>query len=67
MEFTYKKVALAGAWISGVCAAGLAGNAGSLSSWTVLAAFAIIPPLVLMQWRNDPAQSMSESIQEVLR
>jgi hypothetical protein len=67
MEVKYTKITLAGAWISAVCAAGLAANIGSLSSWIVLIGFAILPPLVIMQWRNDPAQSMSESIQEVLR
>ena len=67
MQLKYTKVTWAGAWISAVCAAGLVANVGSLSSWIVLVGFAILLPLVIMQWSNDPAQSMSESIQEVLR
>jgi cation transporter-like permease len=67
MQLKYTRVTLAGAWISAVCAAGLVANVSSLSSWIVLVGFAILPPLVMMQWWNDPAQSMSESIQEVLR
>ena len=65
MQLKYTKLT-AGAWISAVCAAGLVANVGSLWTWIVLVGFAILPPLVIMQW-NEPARSMSESIQEVLR
>jgi hypothetical protein len=67
MQLKHTKVTLTGAWISAVSAAGLVANVSSLSSWIVLVGFAILPPLVIMQWLNDPAQSMSESIQEALR
>ncbi len=67
MQLKYAKVTLACAWISAVCGAGLVGDVSSLPSWTVLLGFAILPPLVMMQWWNDPAQTMSESIHEVLR
>ena len=45
---------------------GIAGNPNSFSSWTVLAAVAILPPLVVLWWWNDPRQTMSRSIQEAL-
>jgi hypothetical protein len=67
MQRKYTKVILAAAWMSAVCAAGLVGDVSSLSSWIVLAGFGILPPLVMMQYWSDPAQSISESIQEVLR
>ena len=66
MQLTYVKATLACAWISAVGSAGLVGNVSSLPAWTVLAGFAILPPLILTRW-NDPAPTMSESIHEVLR
>jgi hypothetical protein len=54
-------------WVLAVCAAGIAGNVNSLSGWTLLVGLAVLPPRVMM-WRwNNPRQSMSESIQEVLQ
>jgi hypothetical protein len=67
MKLKYAKVMLACVWICAVSGAGLVGDVSSLSSWTVLAGFAILPPLILMQWWNEPAQTISESIHEVLR
>ncbi len=54
-------------WVSTVFIPGIAGHVHSVSSWTVLVAVAVVPPLVMM-WRwNDPLQTMSESIQEARR
>ena len=67
MELISVKTVLAIAWVSVVCVVGIAGNTNSLSGWTLLAAVAVVPPLVMM-WRwNDPPQSMSESIQKARR
>jgi hypothetical protein len=67
MQLVSIKAVLATVWVSAVCIAGIAGNLNSLSSWTVLAGVAVLPPIIMM-WRwNDPPQTMSESIQEARR
>ena len=67
MQLFSIKAVLATGWIAVLGIAGLAGNLNSLSSWTVLAGAAVLPPMVMM-WRwNDPPQSMSESILEARR
>lgn len=67
MELISVKTVLAIAWVSVVCLLGILGNTNSLSGWTLLAAIAVVPPLIMM-WRwNDPPQSMSESIQKARR
>jgi hypothetical protein len=53
-------------WVLAVTIAGIAGNVNSFLLWTVLAAVAILPPVV-MRWWNEPRQSMSQSIREALR
>jgi hypothetical protein len=67
MQLVSIKTTIALLWVSAVSIAGIAGNVNSFSSWTVLAGIAVLPPLVMM-WRwNDPRQTTSQSIQEVLR
>ena len=64
MQLVSIKAVIGMLWVSTVSVVGIAGNLNSVTSWIVLA---IVPPLVVM-WRwNDPRQTMSESIQEVLR
>jgi hypothetical protein len=67
MHLDYLKATLA---VTALCGIGLAGNiAGNVtlvSSWSVLAAAAAVP-LAMMQYWTRPGQSMSQSIQEVLR
>ena len=67
MQLVSIKAIIAMLWVSTVTVVGIAGNLNSVASWIVLAVVAVVPPLVVM-WRwNDPRQTMSESIQEVLR
>ena len=67
MQLVSIKTTIALLWVLAVSIAGIAGNVNSFSSWTVLAGIAVLPPLVMM-WRwNDPRQTTSQSIQEVLR
>jgi hypothetical protein len=67
MQLSSIKTSFALIWVSAIAIAGFAGNFTSLSSWAILAAVALAPPLVVM-WRwSDPAPSMSEAIQKVLR
>jgi hypothetical protein len=49
--------------VSAVLIAGLTGNLNSLTSWAVVAEVAVLPPIVMM-WRWNPRQTMSERIQE---
>jgi hypothetical protein len=67
MQLVSIKAIIAMLWVSTVFVVGIAGNLNSVASWTVLAAVAVVPPLVMM-WRwNDPRQTMSETIQEARR
>ncbi len=54
-------------WVAAVSIAGIAGNVRSLSGWAVLAGLAILPPLFMLWWWNDPRPTMSETIREALR
>jgi hypothetical protein len=66
MQLVSIKAIVAMLWVSTVSIVGIAGSL-NFPSWAVLAAVAVIPPLVMM-WRwNDPCQTMSETIQEALR
>jgi hypothetical protein len=67
MQLVSLKGVLATVWVSAALIGGIAGNVNSLTSWTVLAGIAVIPPTVMI-WRwNAPPQTMSESIQEARR
>ncbi len=67
MQLMSLKIIVATAWVLAVCIAGIVGSVNALSTWAALAGIAVFPPLVMM-WRwNSPRQTMSESIQEVLR
>ena len=64
MQLVSIRAIVAMLWVSTVSIVGIAGNLNSSSSWTVLAAVAVIPPLVMM-WRwHDPRPTMSEAIRE---
>lgn len=71
MQLVSIKPLIAMLWVSAALvigiAMGIAGNLHSFSSWTVLTGVAVVPPLLMMWLWNDPRQSVSESIQEVLR
>jgi len=67
MQLLSLKAVLATLWVSVALIVGFAGNLHSLSSWTVLAGFALFPPIVMMWRLNDPGQTLSESIQQARR
>ena len=67
MRIQQKKAAAVAAWVIAVCAAGVLGDADSISTWSALTAVAVLPPLVAMHYWKHPDQSMSESIQDALR
>lgn len=67
MRLVSIKAVIAMLWVVAVAIAGLVGNVNSFLLWTVLAGVALLPPVVMMRWWNDPHQSMSQRIQEALR
>jgi hypothetical protein len=67
MRIVSFKAILPVAWIITVLVAGLASNLHSLSSWSLLAGFAIVPPILMMRRWNGPDQTLSESIQQARR
>jgi hypothetical protein len=66
MQLVAVKAVIAMLWVSAVSAAAIAPDVSSLASWTVLAGVALLPPIVMMRWSNDPHQSKSPIIQEAL-
>jgi len=67
MQLISLKAGLSTIWVSAALTVGFAGNLHSVSSWTVLAGFALFPP-ILMSWRwNVPEPTLSESIQQARR
>lgn len=66
MDTNRTKIIVAAAWIAAVSVAGIVGDVNSGSSWAVLLAAGALPPIILWRWR-EPAQTMSESIQEARR
>jgi hypothetical protein len=67
MQLVSIKAIFAMLWVAAVSIAGIAGNVRSLSGWAVLAGLAILPPLFMLWWWNDPRPTMSETIREALR
>ena len=67
MQTDQLKAAVIGTWILAVGVLAYISGPTSLAGWTVLAAVAATPPVVMMRLWRAPAQTVSESIREVLR
>jgi hypothetical protein len=67
MQFQYTKMMAMSAWVLAMGAIGILSQTASPASWTGLALLAAVPPAVLWQFWNPPSQTMSESIQKILR
>jgi hypothetical protein len=67
MQLKHMKTAVVVAWVlmCGVLAVSL--NVSSASSWILLVGLGVLPPLLLLRMWHPPAQTMSESIREVLK
>ena len=66
MKLNYTYTTAVAVWVLAMCAIGVTIGTTSLIGWTVLAGFALLPPLAIARWwKHDP--SLSESIHEVLR
>jgi hypothetical protein len=55
------------AWTIVVCLTAFAVGITSISSWIVVAALAVVPPLVARNFWRVPAQTISESIHNARR
>lgn len=65
MSLLNMKALLAVAWLFGTFVfLALALRVPSVSDGMVIAAVAILPPIILWFWWNDPSPTMSESIHE---
>ena len=67
MQKHYRKVVLAGAWMTIVVAVSLAADVTSLTGRFVLAAFGLVPALVVMRFWSGPPQTISQSISTARR
>lgn len=67
MQNHYRKIILAGAWMTIVVAVTLAADVTSLTGRFVLAAFGLVPVLVVMRFWSGPPQTISESISSARR
>ena len=64
MKVDYSNAMFAGVWLLTIGAIGVASHPVSLLNWTLLAAVAIVPPLIMSRWLNGPPRSMSEIIEK---
>ena len=67
MQRKHMKTAVIVAWVLACGVMALLLNVTSASGWAILIGSAVVPPLVLLQMWRPPAQTMSESIREVLK
>jgi hypothetical protein len=66
MQLQHMKVVFAAVWAILVVAIMVGtGHVTSLTDRFTLGLFAVLPPLAVWFWWNDPARTMSESIHEV--
>ena len=67
MQLHYYKAALGAAWVLVIMAIGLALGVRSAPFLAVLVATALMPPILMLWFWQDPGQSMSETIHEARR
>ena len=67
MQVKHVKSAVVAAWVLGLAAVAVSGEVTSATGWMFLVGLGVLPPLVLLRMWHQPAQTMSESIREVLR
>jgi hypothetical protein len=67
MQDKQTKTAVIGAWVLACGVIGAWLNVSSATGWILLIGTAVVPPLMLLQMWRPPAQTMSESIRDVLK
>ena len=64
MQLERIKWVVAAAWVTSAVILGLFVPDLTWQIWAVFIALAVLPPLALLFWWTDPAQTMSETISE---
>lgn len=67
MPHLYKKATVTVLWVLVMAAVGLTGGVTSVRGWVLLTSLALLPPILLLRLWNEPAQTMSESINAARR
>jgi hypothetical protein len=67
MTLEHAKIGVAGGWLLGWAAIALSVDPSSAIGWALLVGSGLLPPLMLSRMWNPPAQTLSESIRNVLR
>jgi hypothetical protein len=67
MQTQFRKIILSGAWMTIVVAVSLAADVTSTTGRFVLAAFGLVPVLVVLRFWNGPPQTIAESINSARR
>ena len=67
MQLERIKWVVTGVWVISAVILGLFIRDVTWPMWAVFIALAVLPPLALLFWWTDPAQTMSETISEARR
>jgi hypothetical protein len=67
MRREYMKSAVVGVWVLAWSVIALSVNVSSAIGWVLLVGSALLPPLVILRLWRPPAQTISESIRDVLK
>ncbi len=67
MKREHTKTVVVGAWVLAWTVMALSANVSSASGWILVVGPGLLPPLMLLWLWRPPAQTISESIREVLR
>ena len=67
MQTHYRKIVLAGAWMTIVVAVCLAADVTSATGRFVLASFGLVPLLVVLRFWSGPRETISQSISTARR
>ena len=67
MQLERIKWVVTGAWVTSAVILGLFLRDASWQIWAALIALAVLPPLALLVWWTDPAETLSETISEARR
>ena len=67
MQFDRMKASLLAGWVLIVAVVAVSLNIASASGWLLLIGVGLLPPMILFLLWRQPAQTMSESIRDVLK
>ena len=67
MKLEHVKTAIVGGWVLALGAAAPSFGVSSATSWMLLVGLGLVPPIMLFRMWRQPAQTMSESIHEVVK